>query len=138
MIKQRKDGSKSMAASSFVDHITICVFAHRNSVCTSRRLFPRLYLDWSLAIPEASQKCFLAKEHFRMTDKKLGLSTLTRFHVSVFLWAKTWQDISARTDVFAASSLIHIKTVENDKIRWTWNSAYVRAVTAVNFFHHPS
>ena len=70
--------------------------------------------------------------------QKLGLSTLTRFHVSVFLWAKTWQDISARTDVFAASSLIHIKTVENDKIRWTWNSAYVRAVTAVNLFHHPS
>ena len=69
--------------------------------------------------------------------QKLGLSTLTRFHVSVFLWAKTWQDISARTDVFAASSLIHIKTVENVKIGWTWNSAYVRAVTPVNFFHHP-
>ena len=40
------------------------------------------------------------------------------------------------TNVFAASSLIHIKTVENVKIGWTWNSAYLRAVTSVNFFHH--
>ena len=71
-----------MAASSFVDGVTFCVFSLRNSACTSRRVFPRLYSDWGLATPESTQNKFLVKEHFSKKGKNQALTKLIRFHKS--------------------------------------------------------
>ena len=61
-----------MAASSFVDGVTFCVFSLRNSACTSQRVFPRLYSGWGLATPESTQKKISRERTLQQEGKKSG------------------------------------------------------------------
>ena len=121
VIKFLKDRCKYMAASSFVDGVTFCVFSLRNSACTSQRVFPRLYSGWGLATPESTQKKNFSWKNTSARREKIR--PLPHQYVSISL-----------TNVFAASSMIHTKTAENDKINWTWHSAYARAITSGDYF----
>ena len=133
VIKLRKDRCKSTAAPLFVDCVTFCVFALRNSACTSRLCSQGYIPIGALRFLRLPKNIFSWKILSRK-DENQALSTVICFHKSPFSYRRKRGRIFLPVQRFSAPSLIYTKTAENDEINWTWNSTHARAVTSGNFF----